>query len=135
VTEPVRRGAAAPGEAEPLPPERLLHDWRAAYDRANAYLGALEAAPEEARELAWRAVVDAASDPCWEPGAGAIAATLARLRRALVAFQGGEASAEPGGFLRWRLARGLAGSPGSVRDGSRGYRTGCATRPTSSAAT
>jgi len=113
VTEPLRQGDAAPGETSPLPPERLLHDWRAAHDRATAYLAALEAAPGEVTEFAWQSVAGAASDPHWEPGAGAIAATLARLRRLLIAPQGAETS-ERAGFLRWRLARMLTGA-GSVR--------------------
>jgi membrane glycosyltransferase len=114
VTEPLRHGDAANAEAPLLPPERLLHDWRAAHDRATGYLDALEVPPAEAGGLAWQAVADAALAPRWEPGAGAIAATLARLRRLLVATQGDGASADDEGFLRWRVARMLAGG-GSVR--------------------
>jgi len=64
VTEPLRHGDATPNAA-PLPPERLLHDWRAAHDRASAYLGALEAPRAEVGELAWQSVVAAATDPHW----------------------------------------------------------------------
>ena len=103
-----------PSDAAPLPPERLLHDWRAAYDRARAYLAALEAPAAEADGSAWQSVVAAATDPRWESGAGAIAATLTRLRRLLVGPQGEAAEAERR-FLRWRLARLLAGGGGSVR--------------------
>ena len=114
MTEPLRQGDATLSETAPLPPERLLHDWRAAHDRASAYLGALEATPRETAEFAWQAAAGAASDPHWEPGAGVIAATLARLRRLLVASQDDPTNGERG-FRRWRLARLLAGGSGSVK--------------------
>ncbi len=115
MTEALRHGAAALRETAPLPPERLLHDWRAAHDRASAYLAALEVPTGEVAEFAWQSVASAASEPRWEQGAGAIAATLARLRRLLVATQASEASTEPGAFLGWRLVRLLAGGAGSLR--------------------
>jgi membrane glycosyltransferase len=114
VTEPARPERAAPAETAPLPPERLLHDWRAAHDRAGAYLGALEVAPGEAADYAWQAVAGAASDPHWERGEGAMASTFARLRRLLVSEQGAPSEGEREGFLRWRLARMLTGA-GSVK--------------------
>ena len=114
MTEPARQGGSAPLETTaPLPPERLLHDWRSAHDRASAYLAALEVPPGEAAEFAWQSVASAASDPHWPAGAGATASTLATLRRLLVSAQGVETGGERG-FLRWRLARMLTGA-GSVR--------------------
>jgi membrane glycosyltransferase len=114
VTEPARQdGGAGPPAADsaPLPPERLLHDWRAAHERAGAYLDALELRGGEAAELSWRAVACAASAPAWQPGAGAIAATLAMLRRLLVGDEDRPAEA----FLLWRLRRLLTGAMAGVR--------------------
>ncbi len=116
MTEPAREGAQHDERAAqgPLPPERLLHDWRAAHDRAAAYLAALEAPEREARELAWQAVTGAASAASWEPGAGAIASTLRALRRLLVS---GDTAPNGAGeaFLLWRLRRMLAGATAPVR--------------------
>jgi len=109
VTEPARQGGGEAGAAAPLPPERLLHDWRAAYDRAEAYLDSLEVPAPEVEGLAWGAVVGAASAPSWEPGAGAIAATLAAVRRLLVDGDG-PSDATGKAFLLWRLRRLLAGA-------------------------
>ena len=113
MTGPVWQGgrASSTETPAPLPPERLLHDWRGAFDRASAYLDALAVPVPETSEFAWRAVVDAASAQRWEPGAGAMASTL-RALRALVAAADG---AEPGAradevFLGWRLRRLLAGA-------------------------
>ena len=114
MTEPARHGESGLLETTaPLPPERLLHDWRSAHDRASAYLEALEVPPTEAAEFSWQSVASAASDPHWPAGSGATAQALATLRRLLVAAQGVETGGERG-FLRWRLARMLAGA-GSVR--------------------
>jgi membrane glycosyltransferase len=114
VTEPARQGEAThPQTTAPLPPERLLHDWRAAHDRAEAYLAALEVPPAEAPEFAWQSVASAASDPHWPSRTGAIGWTLATLRRLLLAAQVSEGAGDAG-FLRWRLARMLVGT-GSVR--------------------
>jgi len=118
MSEPARRGggggepAATPA---PLPPERLLHDWRTAHDRAAAYLDALGAPPAETREFAWRAAAGAATDPSWPPGAGAIASTLRALRCLLVAATDGEPADADEAFLGWRLRRLLAGAAQSVR--------------------
>jgi membrane glycosyltransferase len=113
VTEPARHGEATPRTTAPLPPERLLHDWRAAHDPADAYLAALEVPAAESAEFAWQSVASAASDPHWPPRTGAIGWTLATLRRLLLAAQGSEAAGDEG-FLRWRLARMLVGA-GSAR--------------------
>ena len=114
MTEPARHGEAAlPKTTAPLPPERLLHDWRTAHDRASAYLAALEVPPAEAPDFSWQSVASAASDPHWPAGATATAATLGTLRRLLVGAQGAEVNGERG-FLRGRLARLRAGA-GSVR--------------------
>jgi hypothetical protein len=113
LTEEPPQGEGEPELAAPLPPERLLHDWRGAADRAVGYLRALELPNEEHRTLAWRAVVDAASWPAWPSGAGAVGATLASLRRGLLLRESREAQAsaaevpasENDAFLGWRLRR------------------------------
>ena len=119
MSEPARPRGGDPGRDEtpaPLRPERLLHDWRAAHDRAASYLDALGAPVVETREFAWRAAAGAASEPHWPPGAGAIASTLRTLRRLLVGIEGAEPAGDPHvAFLVWRLRRLLAGASLSLR--------------------
>jgi membrane glycosyltransferase len=118
LTEEPPQGEGERELAAPLPPERLLHDWRGAADRAVGYLRALDVPSEEHRTLAWRAVVDAASLPIWSSGAGAVGATLASLRRGLLSREKGEGHAsaadapasENDAFLGWRLRRLIAPS-------------------------
>src|SRR5438552_1243496 len=48
-----------------VPAERLLHDWREAYERAVSYLAALDISEGEQRALATEAVVEAARGEAW----------------------------------------------------------------------
>ena len=86
-------------------PERLLHDWRAAHERALAYLAALGVPDDTRGALATSAVGRALEEP-WEPGSDAIAETLRALRALL---REGEEIADDDGFLAWRLDGALAG--------------------------
>jgi membrane glycosyltransferase len=88
-----------------VPADRLLQDWKAAHDRAHAYLAALGMARGEKARLADAAVALAVERP-WEPGGDAIRETL-RAVRELVQREPGEREGAPSqsGFLGWRLAK------------------------------
>jgi membrane glycosyltransferase len=106
----------APERALGVHPERLLHDWREAYERAVAYLAALGLPEAERRALATEAVVEAARGEGWHAESEAVTETLRALRALLVARHphtvlGLAPDTDP--FLAWRLGRVVAPPPGS----------------------
>jgi membrane glycosyltransferase len=93
-----------------IAPERLVHDWKVAHERALAYLTALNVPEAERGALAIEAVRRALDQP-WEAGSDALAETL-RALRALVRERvpaGAPVSVAGDEFLAWRLGRVLAG--------------------------
>jgi membrane glycosyltransferase len=86
---------------------RLVQNWKDAYERALAYLAALDVPAAERRERALDAVQEASASPGL-PWGNAVAATLAVLRRRL-------AGAGPQDFVRWRLAGVLGAGAADAR--------------------
>jgi len=82
--------------------DRLLQDWKAAHDRAHAYLAALGVGRGEKARLADSAVA-LAVERAWEPGGDAIHETL-RAVRELVRGDGATQS-----FQSWRVSRVVPG--------------------------
>ena len=80
--------------------DRLLQDWKAAHDRAHAYLAALGISRGEKARLADTAVARAVERP-WEPDGDAIHETLRAVRE--LVREG--ADAREGTFLAWRIGR------------------------------
>jgi membrane glycosyltransferase len=80
--------------------DRLLQDWKAAHDRAHAYLAALGLARGEKARIADTAVARAVERP-WEPGGDAIHETLRAVRE--LVREGVDSRVES--FLAWRIAR------------------------------
>ncbi len=127
--------AAVPREPEPsgdgagarlhVHPERLFHDWRAAHERAVAYLGALGVSEGERTALAAAAVERALHQP-WDATSGAIAETLRAVRQLVRERWPAALAVDADAFVGWRVARALAGrdpaaepalSASPVRDG------------------
>jgi membrane glycosyltransferase len=89
-----------------VPAERLLQDWRAAYDRAVAYLNALGLPEGELGPLASAAIERALSHEPWAADTDAVAETVRALRAILlerhpVAARAGHANRDE--FVAWRL--------------------------------
>ncbi|HUI25124.1 MAG TPA: glucans biosynthesis glucosyltransferase MdoH, partial [Candidatus Kryptonia bacterium] len=92
-------------------PERLLHDWRGAYERAVDYVHALGIPEHEHRALATAAAERALQRETWEPGSTALVETLRALYE-LLPERYPVAARPPGAtatdeFLAWRLDRTL----------------------------
>jgi len=98
--------------------ERLFHDWQGVRDRAEAYLAALGVPASERRGLAEEAALRAALHPGRSAGGGALADTLAELRKLLVEAHPQRAllpaPGEADEFVAWRLDAVLAGGPASA---------------------
>ncbi|MGD9765515.1 MAG: glucans biosynthesis glucosyltransferase MdoH [Candidatus Binatia bacterium] len=101
-----------------VPPERLVQDWRVAFERALAYLDALKYADGAREALATEAVERAISRPEWAPGGDAVSETLRALREVVVerdtSVSSASATLEP--FLGYRLARALGRSTAELND-------------------
>ena len=80
--------------------DRLLQDWKAAHDRAHAYLAALGVGRGEKARIADAAIARAVERP-WEPGGDAIHETLRAVRE--LVCEGGASRDES--FLAWRIGR------------------------------
>ncbi|MGH7805664.1 MAG: hypothetical protein ACREQJ_15050, partial [Candidatus Binatia bacterium] len=97
---------AFPAPAAPKPlvvsAAALAQNWRDAYERARAYLAALDIDSPGRSALAREAVEESASAPEWHPGAQAHDETLETVRGDLVGARGDDV--EPR-FLDWRLTR------------------------------
>ncbi len=95
-----------------LPPDRILHDWQGAHERALLYLEALGVEPDRRPGLALRAVERAIAAPGWEVDGDAFGMTLKELRREVMeaypaaAPAAGEAEEA---FEGWRVEAALAG--------------------------
>jgi membrane glycosyltransferase len=98
-----------------LPAERLLEDWKEAYERAEAYLEALGLPSEERSSLATLAVERAAARP-WPREARATAETLSALRDLLPEAQCPGADLAPGPRRVEPAVPG--GEPPAPRDGA-----------------
>jgi membrane glycosyltransferase len=102
----------APEQVLGLPAERLMQDWRAAHERALAFLDALHVPAGEREPLIAAAVARALARETWEEGGCAIAETLRALREVVaerrpVPLPDVETDGEP--FLAWRLGAWAAG--------------------------
>lgn len=108
------REAPEPASSVPIPPQRLLHDWKTVRERACAYLEALGIDAAERSRLALQAIEQAVTEPVWEEGEDALARTLAILRERLVREQPAgrldHRTGSPDGFFSWRFERALAGA-------------------------
>ena len=96
-----------------VPPERLLQDWKGAYERARSYLESLGVPEAERDQLATRAVNEALCEPVWLPEGHAVAETLRALWRLLpeaYSSQSGapEGKEPPDPFVAWRLETALS---------------------------
>jgi membrane glycosyltransferase len=108
-----RNVTLASGEIE-VPADRLLQDWRKAYDRALAYLAAL-GIPDDARDaLAREAIERALQVESWDAGSDAVGEALRALRDLLPVRCPAPARSWPAAverFLAWRLSRFLPPEP------------------------
>jgi membrane glycosyltransferase len=102
-----------------VPKERLLQNWKEAYDRALDYQTALGVPAENRDRLAAAAVERALTDPGWRPEADAVTVTLDALRAVLAAdyhtARGGDVEER---FLGARLDAAISGTfpPADVSD-------------------
>jgi membrane glycosyltransferase len=128
VSDPVQfSGARVPppdGERQHLEvhPERLLHDWKAAHERAVAYLQALGVPEEERSGFASRAVKRALAHQ-WEGSTGAIPETLRAVKQLVRERWPAALDANVDAFVGWRIDRALAGRHAAASE------TGLATKP------
>lgn len=99
-----------------VPANRLLQNWREAYDRAVDYLVALGVTGER-ETLAEAAIEEALADPEWTEQDGAAGATLKALRQVLARDHAGAGQSADDRFLDLRLDAAISGKmpPESVR--------------------
>jgi len=105
-----------------VPPDRLLHDWKQAYDRALAYLEALALPASEHAALATDAVARALEQP-WDGTGDAVAETLRALRALVLERHPARARVTGDEFLGWRVEQVLAGGLSSVPLGDGVFRS------------
>jgi membrane glycosyltransferase len=108
------RPAATDGHARVLeiPRERLLQDWKAAYDRACAYLETLSVPENERDALATRAVELALTGIAWRGDRGAVGEVVGAVQQLLLQTDAARACGPaPDRFLAYRLEVALSGEP------------------------
>jgi membrane glycosyltransferase len=113
LSEDAHTAAASLSVAEPgaarhfaVPADRLLQDWKSAYERGLLYLEALGVPTRERAHLAGAAVERALQHPQWDAGSDAVKETLRALRALLLESYPPPASPGVGGqdgFTAWRL--------------------------------
>ncbi len=109
-------GADSTGMHFDVPAERLLQNWKEAYDRAGEYLAALGIAESERERVTEAAIERALAAPSWDAHQGAVAATLHAVRQVLCDEGMADADVLSERFLDLRIDAAIAGRmpPGPV---------------------